>query len=88
MQGDDEREGYEEDHADRDDYPEEVWEQMQLEKWQAEHGGDDEPDAPEPDDRERLEKLARDFEEMGPGEGEPQDEPRDEPRAGDLPDPF
>jgi hypothetical protein len=63
----DEREGYEEDHSDRDDYPEEVWEEMQLEKWQAEHRDDDYLATPEPeiDDAERLEKLSRDFDKLG-----------------------
>jgi hypothetical protein len=49
-----EREGYEEDHSDRDDYPEEVWEQMQLEKWEANNKDDElyeelDPEEDEPD---------------------------------------
>jgi hypothetical protein len=60
MSGDDEREGYEEDHTDRDDYPEEVWEQMQLEKWHAEHRDDElEELEPEIDEDARLETLAQ-----------------------------
>jgi hypothetical protein len=62
MHRDDERKGYEEDHSDRDDYPEEVWEEMQLEKWRAEHGSDDDylNEEPDPDfEEERLEKLAQ-----------------------------
>ncbi len=59
---DDERAGYEEDHSDRDDYPEEVWEEIQAERRRLEGGDDDdhldvEPD-PDFEDR-RLEKLAQ-----------------------------
>jgi hypothetical protein len=73
----DEREGYEEDHSDRDDYPEEVWEEMQLEKWQAEHRDDDHLAASEPeiDDDERLEKLAQDFDKLGREQGTRRVEP-------------
>ncbi len=37
----DEREGYEEDHEDRDDYPEGVWEQIQAERRRLKGDGDD-----------------------------------------------
>jgi hypothetical protein len=91
----DEREGYEEDHSDRDDYPEEVWEQIQAERRRQEGGGDDddleqflnppetEPEPPDFSD-ERLKELAEDFERMERGEGARQVEPD----KGELPDPF
>ncbi|HEV2800377.1 MAG TPA: hypothetical protein VGW12_07765 [Pyrinomonadaceae bacterium] len=72
MHSEDDREGYEEDHTDRDDYPEEVWEQMQLEKWETEHGNDkgypdDVPD-PEFTEKERLGNPIRDLEELKSGQ--------------------
>jgi hypothetical protein len=90
----DERKGYEEDHADRDDYPEEVWEQIQAERRRQEGGDDDDleefinPREPEPEppdfSDERLNELAEDFERMARGEGARQVEPD----KGEPPDPF
>jgi hypothetical protein len=79
MSGDyDEREGYEEDHTDRDDYPEEVWDQIQAERRRAE-GGDDEgleefinppPLEPKPPSftDEQLREMGEDLERMERGE--------------------
>jgi hypothetical protein len=85
----DERAGYEEDHEDRDDYPEEVWEQIQAERRRLE-GEDDDDDlseftaAPEPKlpsfTDEQLKEMAEDFERMEREKGMQQVEPdRDEP---------
>ena len=46
----DERPGYEEDHSDRDDFPEEVWDAMQIEKLEAAYRRSEEEEEPlEPD---------------------------------------
>jgi hypothetical protein len=91
----DEREGYEEDHEDRDNYPEGVWEQIQAERRREEGGGDDDdldefinPPGPEPKPPsftdEQLKEMEEDYERMEREQGTP----RAEPDTGDLPDPF
>lgn len=45
----DERLGYEEDHSDRDDFPEEVWDAMQIEKLEAASRDSEEEEPWEPD---------------------------------------
>ena len=89
----DEREGYEEDHTDRDDYPEEVWDQIHAERRRLEGGGDDDDldeftAAPEPQPPsftdEQLKELAEDHERMEREKGTP----RAEPDTSDLPDRF
>jgi hypothetical protein len=81
----DERAGYEEDHEDRDDYPEEVWEQIQAERRRQEGKSDDDldefinPPEPEPEPPsftdEELKGMAEDYERMERGEGTQQAEP-------------
>jgi hypothetical protein len=89
----DERPGYQEDHTDRDDYPEEVWEQIEAERRRLEGGGDDDDlseftAAPEPEPPsftdEQLKELAEDYERM---EREPGAQ-RAEPDKGEPFDPF
>lgn len=88
----DEREGYQEDHTDRDDYPEEVWDQIQAERRRLEGGDDDDLDeftaAPEPEPPsftdEQLKELAEDHERMDRSEGVQ----RAEPDKGEPFDPF
>ena len=66
----DERPGYEEDHSDRDDLPEEVWEEMQLEKMEAANRDleEEEPWEPDPgwyegnEDEMRAKKSPEQFE--------------------------
>jgi len=82
----DEREGYEEDHSDRDDYPEEVWEQIQAERRRQEGGGDDDDieefiNPPEPEPKvpsftdEELKEMGEDWEKVKGGEYPQQAEP-------------
>jgi hypothetical protein len=82
----DERAGYEEDHADRDDYPEEVWEQIQAERRRQEGGGDDDdlsefinPPPPEPKvpsfTDEELKEMEEGWEKIKAGEYPQQAEP-------------
>jgi hypothetical protein len=89
-----EREGYEEDHEDRDDYPEGVWNQIEAER-RREQGDYDEdlseftnPPPPEPKvpdfTAEELKEMAEDLERMDRGEYPQQAEPD----KGDPPDPF
>ncbi len=89
----DEREGYEEDRTDRDDYPEEVWDQIQAERRRLEGGGDDDAldeftAAPEPGPPsftdEQLKDLTEDYERMERGEVTQ----RAEPDKGEPFDPF
>jgi hypothetical protein len=89
----DEPKGYEEDHTDRDDYPEEVWDQIEAERGRLEGGGDDDdldeftaPPEPEPPSLtdEQLKELEEDLEKMERGEY-PR---RAEPDKGDPSDPF
>lgn len=89
----DERQGYEEDHEDRDDYPEGVWEQIQAERRRLEGGSDDDdldeftaPPEPKPPSftDEQLKEIEEDYERIERGEY-PQ---RAEPDKGEPFDPF
>ena len=88
----DERAGYEEDHEDRDDYPEEVWDQIQAERRRLEGESDDDLDAfikpPEPEPPsftdEELKEMTEDYERMEQGEGAQ----RAEPDKGEPFEPF
>jgi hypothetical protein len=81
----DERKGYEEDHTDRDDYPEEVWEQIEAERRRQEGDYDEDlsefinPPPPEPKvpsfTEEELKEMAEDLERMDRGEYPQQAEP-------------
>ena len=85
----------EEDHEDRDDSPEGVWEQIQAERRREEGAGADDdldefinPPGPEPKPPsftdEQLKEMEEDWESMEREQGTP----RAEPATGDLPDPF
>lgn len=89
----DEREVYEEDHEDRDDYPEGVWEQTQAERRRLEGEGDDDdlseftaPPEPKPPSFTdgQLKELEEDYERAERGEY-PR---RAEPDKGEPFDPF